>query len=265
MSVPYAKTHALIGDNFFIVLHEASKPKVSPVICVGHFLQAGQSGIGLRAVKFVHATGQPAYGRTTPVSHAARHGRDAPILDDGNFVGLHRQAVGKSCGILVPEACRVPIARSRYHVFLEYLRKLYRVGAEECHRAVDRKPAATSGRSAVPHVCAHVNLEVSFGGESSTTYAAGKRFFPRVGPLMDLQCTRRGEALPTGVAEVLFRRPPWRCSRQYRGSGGRGCDQARGHIFMLCVETVEEAIDLRFVKGANRKEGRGWTGGEAGI
>lgn len=60
---------------------------------------------------------------------------------------------------MVPETGRVPVVRSRRHVLLEYLGKLDWVGAQEGHWSVHGQPAASSGRSAVPHVCAHVDLQ----------------------------------------------------------------------------------------------------------
>lgn len=62
----------LTGDNFFVVLHETSESEMAAVLRVGHFLQAGQSGVGLHAVQLVQAAGQTTDGGAPTVAHAAR-------------------------------------------------------------------------------------------------------------------------------------------------------------------------------------------------
>lgn len=148
----------LIGGNFFIVLHEAVEPEVGPVVCVRHFLQASQGGVGSHTVQLVQAAGEPAYRRAPSVPQAAGHGRNAAVLDHRDLVSFHGQAVGERRGVLVPEAGWVAVAQPRRHILLEDLRELDGVCTQEGHGAVYREPAATSGWGTVPHVCAHVNL-----------------------------------------------------------------------------------------------------------
>lgn len=102
-------------------------------------------------------------------------------------------------------------------------------------------------------------LEIAFGSESSSTDSAGERFLPSVRPFMDLQGTRRGEGLSTGVAIMLLRCPPRRGWRKHWGwCGSLWCRQAHRRLLGILVGAVEEAVDLCLDHGGQGAGGEEW-------
>ena len=107
-------------------------------------------------------------------------------------------------------------------------------------------------------------LQVAFGGEGPAADGAGEWLLAGVSSLMDLEGAGRGEGLPTSVAVVLLGSPTRRGVGEHRRGGGRGGDQAGGHLPDLRVEAAEEPVDLRLDEGAHGEEGGSGAGADAG-
>lgn len=134
-----------IDSNLFAVVNQHRKVSVISQVHAGLGQTADWTSCGADSV---HGCGQRVKLR------------DASVLNHWDLVVLHRQAVGDRCGVAVPEP-RVHIHGPRSQVLLKHLPELHGVSAQQGHGVLHRQPAASPGRSVVPHVGSHVNLEMT--------------------------------------------------------------------------------------------------------